>query len=287
MVKRLDIPKSNLRMRRRKRRLIVAAILTSFVLTVFGVVVTFTWLPFVRIQTVTVVGQKSVLASDIEQLAQEELSGGYLYVFAKSNVFLYPKGFIHDKLLHQYPTFSSVQVRAKNFQTLGVTVVERQPVALWCGENVASSSGCYVLDETGIVYAPAAIYSGDAYEKYYGHVTGDSLPQQYLDPLRFHSLSEFVDALQKKGTARIQSVAVDESEDVHLKFDTDFTLIFTLDSETSDVFNRFELARTSDVFKTHKVSDFEYLDLRFGDKLYYKLKYQAGSTSTKAVSKPK
>ncbi len=280
MVKRVDIPKSNLYKRRRRRRLIAAGILSSFVLTLFGVVVAFTWLPFLRIRTVQVTGQKAVQEADIQNVAQAELDGGYLYLFAKSNIFLYPKGTIREKLLAKYATFASVDVRAENFHTLGVTVVERQPMALWCGESVASTSGCYLLDQMGVVYAPAVVYSGDAYQKYYGTVAGDSLPKQYLNAASFHSLAELAEVIQKKVNARIRSVAVDESSDVRLQFDTGFTLIFTLTSDTSEVVDRFQLAQMADIFKSNALSNFEYLDLRFGDKLYYKLKFQAAATTT-------
>ena len=48
--------------------------------------------------------------------------------------------------------------------------------------------------------------------------------------------------------------------------------MFALGDDGGDVFDRFSLALQSDLFKKHALSDFDYLDLRFGDKLYYKLK---------------
>lgn len=271
MAKRVDIPKSNLHKRRRRRRIIAASIVAGFLLAVLGVVVGVTWLPFLRIHSVHVTGQKTVSGADVMQSAEAELSGGYLHLFAKSNIFLYPKGFIHDKLLQQFPILESVQVHAESFQTLGITVIEREPSALWCGVAVASTSGCYLMDKAGIVYAPAVVYSGDAYQKYYGAVDGDSVPQQYLSKESFGVLSELINVIQKKVSAHIQSVSVNSDEDVRLQFDSGFTLIFTLQAKAVDILDHLQLALMSDAFQTHAISEFDYLDLRFGDKLYYKL----------------
>jgi cell division septal protein FtsQ len=162
-----------------------------------------------------------------------------------------------------------------SFQTLAVKVVERLPVALWCGLDPGSpGSSCFLLDKEGVVFAPAVIYSGDAYQKYYGAVTGGSLPQQYISGSQFRSLSDMVEALQKKQGIRIQTISVSKDGDARLQFENGFTLVITMSANNGDVFERFELALLADPFTTHALSQFEYLDLRFGDKLYYKLKTQ-------------
>jgi len=63
-----------------------------------------------------------------------------------------------------------------------------------------------------------------------------------------------------------------QNKDVSVRFANSFTLRFALSDAGGDIFERFSLALTSEPMKAHKLSDFQYLDLRFGDKLYYKLK---------------
>ena len=272
MAKRVDLPKSNLRLRRRKRRVIVSGILSIFVLLVFLIAVGVTWLPFIRIQAVKVSGEKTIPESEITRVAEAELMGGYLHLFAKNNIFLYPRTDIRRALLTKLPTLADVGVQASNFQTVSVVVTERQPAALWCGEVLASSSSCFLIDQVGLVFAPAVVYSGDAYQKFYGQTNGDILPQQYLDQEKFRSLSALTDAIQKKQHVRVRAIAVDVAGDVRVVFDSGFALIFSLSANNGDVFDRLQLALMADPFTTHTLSDFEYLDLRFGDKLYYKLK---------------
>ena len=55
-------------------------------------------------------------------------------------------------------------------------------------------------------------------------------------------------------------------------FASGFVLKFALSDAGGDVFERFSLALAAEPFLGRSLSDFLYLDLRFGDKLYYKLK---------------
>ena len=132
---------------------------------------------------------------------------------------------------------------------------------------------CFLLDEDGVAYGGALTFSGDAYTRYYGALTGSTTPKHYLNPAQFRSLSALVDTIaESQKDEPLRSVWVDASDDVHLAFASGFTLLFTLSADGGDVYQRLTLALQSDPFKSHKLSDFEYLDLRFGDKLYYKLK---------------
>jgi len=49
-------------------------------------------------------------------------------------------------------------------------------------------------------------------------------------------------------------------------------VIFALSDSGGDVYERFVLALTAEPFEGRSTGDFEYLDLRFGDRLYYKLR---------------
>ena len=258
----------------------LVALSVALALMAWAAIAGSTWLPFLRIHSVDVVGTKTVQPQDVVSAAQSQLYGGYLHLFARSNILLYPKDAIKQRLLTQFPMFQSVDVHAEHFNTLGVTVVERQPVALWCGLSVATSSSCFLVDQGGIVYAPAVVYSGDAYQRFYGSVMGDALPQQFLEASQFHSLTTLVGALEQKLGSRAQSIVVDSDHDVHVAFGNSFGLIFALDTASGDVFDRLGLALASDVFTAHPLTDFEYLDLRFGDKLYYRLRSAAPAPKT-------
>jgi len=239
------------------------------VLLIIAVISLF-WVPQGRIQAVEITGTQALSTSSIEGYVKSELSGRYLYLFPKNSALLYPKGAIEKGLSQEFSTIKTVSVGLRDLHTLQVTIVERRPDALWCGEiETANVPSCYLLDGSGTVYALGATYSGDAYVLYYGPVSSTT-QKQYLDPSTFQSLHALVEALKGKDTP--QRVYVDENRDVHVTFVDGFVLLFSLSQNSGDIVSRFSLALTADPFTTHPLSDFEYLDLRFGDKLYYKLK---------------
>ena len=273
---RVDLPASRVRARRRRRRIILISIAVVLVALVLGGLVWLSHAPFLRITTITVSGDQTLSDATVQAAVQSQISGSFWRLFAKSNIFLYPKTHIEEALPAAMPVIASAEVHAVNFHTIAVTVVERQPKALWCGESAdASSSNCLLLDQSGVAYAPApfsiAGSSGD-YKRYYGALSG-SQPQQYLTADQFSTLSALVDALvQNQFNNPIESVEVDPASDVRVTFAGNFVLLFTLSSAGADVYERFTLALGSDAFSGHALSDFEYLDLRFGDRLYYKVK---------------
>lgn len=266
---RIDLPQSRLKARKRRRRVRLGIVLAVFVLLVFGVLVGLSYAPFLRVTAVAVSGAQTADPAAIQKIAAEHMAGAYGYVFAKNNIFLYPKAAIAAALMAQYPQFKSVEVSAKDFHTVAVAVDERQPAARWCGTT------CFVMDEDGVVYAadqgaatssPWVSYSGGAEGK---------LPWQYLPAEQFKALFALVGALSQTEPGNpVVQVAVDSNNDVRAYFKNNFVLMFSLNDESGDIFERFTLALKSAPFAGKTLGDFEYLDLRFGDKLYYKLKGQ-------------
>ncbi len=284
---RVVLGESRLRARKRKRRLLFGGSIFFVSVFVVGGSVWLAHASFLRIITVAISGTATVPPGAIQSAVEQDIAGAYVWVYPKNNILLYPKSTIQSHLLTQFPTLKTADVHLENLHTVAVAVLERQPTALWCpatdstgspqagSGQVVTSPACFLLDENGLAYAVAPDYSGDAYVKYSGTEAPDALPWQYLTLQTFHSLAALVDAVAKKGgDARVSEVLSDANSDVHVKFENGFELLFALDDDTGQIFERFSLALGAAPFTVHPLGDLEYLDLRFGDKLYYKLKGQ-------------
>ena len=273
---RVQLSQSRVRAQRRRRRWLLAGYGALALMLVFGGLVWLSWAPFLRITAVDVAGAQTLSTSSVAALVSQDLAGSYLHLFAKNNIFLYPKSSLAQNIAAALPAIAQAQVGATNFNTITVTVRERQPKALWCGEQVASSTavfgGCSLMDQDGVVYAPADSAAA-TYDRYFGALASTTMPKEYLPSAQFRALTALVDALaQKVPNDTVQSVYVDSNKDVYLTFGSGFELMFALADDGGDVYQRFVLALGADPFTSHPLSDFEYLDLRFGDRLYYKLK---------------
>jgi hypothetical protein len=267
---RVELPESRLKIRKRRRRMRISLVLGSFFVLLLALVVGLSRIPALQIQAVMVSGAQTISSTTIAHFVDERLEGNYLGLFPKRNIFLYPKGALAKAIMAAYPSIASADVHANDFESIAVLVVERAPRALWCPS--ASAAGCYFMDEHGVVYEGAPTFSEPVYTRYVSTRQG-VLPWQFLSPEQFQALSALVDAIaQKLQDEQITYVVVDHEEDVRIKFASGFSLIFALKDPGGDIFERFSLALTSETVSKHKLSDFEYLDLRFGDKLYYKLR---------------
>lgn len=275
---RVPLPQSKVRARRKKRRILIASAVAGAMLLLFAGLVWLSHASFMRIDSVEVSGESTLSSDDISGLTLQDISGSYLYLFPKNNIFLYPKFKTEAELAKQMPVVAKVSINAKDFHTLNVQVTERARKALWCGTSASSPSACFWLDQDGLAYAAASGFllgmgsTSSSYERYYGALEGGT-PQQFLSPEDFHALTALADALaQNQAYNPITSIEVDGAHDVRVIFADNFELIFGLSSAGADVYERFQLVLGSDAFAGHSLADFEYLDMRFGDKLYYKLR---------------
>lgn len=269
---RVQLPVSRLKARRRKRRALMLFFCLFIIGALLGSAVALSWASPLRIQQVDIVGVSSANKNMVEEKARRNLDGAYWYIFPKDNIFLYPKDAIRADLLREFPVFASVAVSARDFRTIQVEAVERATRALWCGEGRELATACLSLDEGGAAYALAADFSGLVYARYTGALPAGPLPRQFLTPDAFRALSALVDEFARKVTDTSISTVVVEGDEARIVCANGFTLIFSLADSGADVLERFTLALTAEPFVGHTLSEFEYLDLRFGDKLYYKLK---------------
>jgi cell division septal protein FtsQ len=270
---RAPLPKSKLKLRRRRARVRIGGLIALAVLVIAGGLIASLYAPFWRIAHLNVEGSQSVSQQLIESQVAKILGGSYFAVFPKDNALLYPKSEIIASLKTRFPALSQVNVSLTDLTALDIKVSEYGPYALWCGEAADANAPCYLMDQDGTAYATAMSYEGSGYVRYYGAATGKALPRQYLSIVQFRALRALLSEIENNvAPTQLVSVVVDANNDVRATFGAGFTLIFSLNDDGGSVFKHFVLAQTAEPFAGHTLADFEYLDLRFGDKLYYKLR---------------
>ncbi len=227
----------------------------------------------VTIQKVSVEGERAIDPSEVVQLTGEVLSGSYVFL-PKRNILIYPEKALKSYLEYHLPRIESVEIKRKDLNSLRISIVERELVALWCGEEPGGTDFCYFVDEEGFVYSPSPFSSGDVLFRYYG---GDVNPRS---PLRSHfaqpdwlyELKEFTYYLEELNLT---------AKGIHLKEDdfevllmNDSRLHLTRDGSMEEAFTRLRsLFRGSEhSFIVDGDPTFDYIDLRFGNRVFYKKK---------------
>lgn len=275
-----------LRMRRRRRTRIMIALAIIVILGLFASAVYLIRAPFLRIQMVQVTGADPASQAEITAFVATQLSGNRHYFIPKNHVWEYARLDLGKSILAAFPRLSNAEPKLQSLTTLTVKVSERLPKALWCSmeatQVLLDNVSCQLLDQNGAAYSAAPEASSLVYVTYYGALDMSQTPPQFLTPQQFRTLGLLIDTLtEKAGAGPALNATVDSYGNVTLEFQNGFAVLFALDdamNRSGVLLQRFGLALGSAPFSAHKLSEFEYLDLRFGDSLYFKLKTDASAT---------
>lgn len=270
-----DIRGAEYSRQKRKKRIIVSSLFAGICIALCILLVWLSRLPSLQIREVRISGatvlQEEVLQEEVRMLLQ----GTYAWFIPKTNIFLYPKKEIEASLYTQYPRISSVFLTRLEKGVLSVDVREREAFALWCdtipvGESV---SQCYFLDKDGFVFDRAPLFSGDAYFKYYGIVPYEApIGSYYLaSTTRFHELSRFVESVKALDISPLY-ISAKNQENFELFIFGGGKILF----DTQEGLDKIE-GRLSALLKTQNLVPreggellIEYIDLRFGNKMFFK-----------------
>ncbi len=259
-----------LRVRKRRRR----ALYAGLALVVFGALIYgvhwISYLPQYDIQEVQVSGASTLDPAAIQAQVETLLGAGGSFISPRF-LFAYDGRRIEKALEDSNLRIARVAVSRGNMlsTTLDVAIDERAPFARWCADD----SRCYVIDESGFVFAEDASSTETVAEPFVfsGGVASSTDPLgQYLAPAHFPSALAIMRALGQAGFAPV-SARLDSDTDFSVTFDSGLTLYASFGAEPPDLVRNLKLVLGSDALKDH-LADLEYVDLRFGDRVFYKLK---------------
>lgn len=248
----------------------VGAFVALIVALVGGVV----WLSRIQalaINTVQVSGNVGIESSDIQSIANAHLAGTYAAVFPKSNKLLYPKKAIEQDIRTHFPSISTLTIDTEK-NSLDVSISERKPAYVWCkGSPTKSETDCYFMDDKGYIFSEAPNFSGDAYFAFYGLISDDNpIGKTFLGPDQFTALEQFRASLKQENIIITSYLA--KAEDVsEVYLSTGGKIIFKASQNPETLAaSLILLKKNTDLFKSENAKSLEYIDLRFGNKVFYK-----------------
>ncbi len=240
--------------------------------------------PQIRISGIEISGGVLVSQTDVEPVALDFLQGSYLWLFPKNNAFLYEKSKLEKLLTEKFPRIETINIGLKNFHTLLITITEHKPDAIWCDTLLQSTTTtfealepehCYFMNANGLIFSEAPHFSGDAYFKYYGLVsTSTPIGQAYIaSSTEFSNIVDFISSVRKLSVHPQYLVAEDNNEFI-LFLSGGSKIYFDTKTPFSLVAQNLSALLRTPPFATSTVGNLpvEYIDMRYGNKLFYKLK---------------
>ena len=260
-----------MRVRRRQRRLAFSVAFAVLLAVLAYAVHWVSYLPSYTIQRIEVTGVSTLEPQQIETQVREALGkdGGYI---SSRNLFWYDARAIEKTLEADvyHVARASVSRESALSTTLRVAIDERAPFARWC----AAENDCYLIDETGFIFEHlAASTTRDYVEPFIfsgGVASTTETLGAYVAPARFPSALAILRALGQAGYAPLRA-EIDSDTDFSVLFEGGFRLYVSFGTEPPTLVRNLKLIFASDPLK-ERLADLEYIDLRFGNRIFYKLK---------------
>jgi cell division septal protein FtsQ len=267
---RKDILESSRKIKR-KRSFFKIILLLFLFLAVLAGIVWLLYIPQIRIKNISVKGQQILNKEKIISKISEILAGKYFYIISKDNIVIFSKEGLKKEIMKVFPRVKEIMVDEKLPDSLLITIKERESKALLCQTD--KSEDCYYIDKDGFVFERAPSFSGNIYLKFYDNRNQEeivSLEENLLSEEQFRNIVSFREmALKEK--IFFSKISL-KKENIYEIENIDGWKI--LINDKNDPLKTFENLKTvlGKIQEEEKEKILDYIDLRFGDKIFYKFK---------------
>lgn len=280
-----DIIKKRTQDRLKRSRLIKAYVWLFALTFIFVGLVLLSHLDQLEISKLEVVGNRVVDDQEISSVVKNLTEGNHFYLLSKRNFVLLPRTQVKQEIKRQIPYISEVILESDDINHLRIRVSERSPVALWC-----RGEACYLIDKGGLVFSPAPHFSDNVFLKIYSPLSGNPIGKRPLRDDDFVLLPAAAlvipDTLAEGGLVKAEVVKAVVTNEEDYSFDVTqpvssgkLTWQLLLDSQDDFAHSMSNLATVlaSEEFRQELLENdglIDYIDLRFGNKVFYKFKNQ-------------
>ena len=273
---------------RARRRRISAALWFSICLVLCAAAYGVHWvsyLPQFNVSRIEVTGAKLFPPELIKTFEESELYDGSFAYISHSSIFFFHRERMEQDLVANFPRIKSARIsRSSSFSpVMYVDISERQPFAKWCGAapvdqfastSVSDALTCYQMDDTGYVFAwfdatstPHSAFA-EPYE-FTGDISREPIGSTFI-PGRLLGLLELLATLKQQVNVHPVSVKIESAQDFAVTFAQGYSLKASFGVESGTLARNLKLVLNSESLSA-KQDQLEYVDLRFGNKVYFKL----------------
>ncbi|MDR3571528.1 MAG: hypothetical protein P4L81_05025 [Candidatus Pacebacteria bacterium] len=275
---------SPVRIRRRRLKMVIASYVAALLVAGALCLSYVSYLPRYSVESIQVTGAQATSAKSIVDFAQTIIYDGSHHFFSRANVLLYPKAVIEQDIPREFPRVASATITGDAFSnSITITIVERQAFAIWCSSD--SIPACYAMDQGGFIFSqvpPNATSSGEYV--FTGGVSTSSAPiGQTFVPGHTQGLVAFLQLLGQSGFTPL-GASVQNDQDFIVPLSQGFSVYASFGEDPGALVNNLQLVLTSNALAGQQ-QNLQYVDLRFGNKVYYKLKGQAQGVASSTKQK--
>lgn len=265
-----------LRARRKRKRLIVAGACVILCASAAYAAHYVSYLPQYNISSVHVSGVRVLAPAAIQSFVETQIHSMPAGFLSPTNVLTFQKEPLETAITKFFPRVRNVTIKRDSplSTVLDVQVEERDAFAQWC----ATDSSCYLMDDSGYIFDSAA--ASTTLEETYvfrNGIDASSTPigQTYADG-HFPGMAALLNLFAQAGFMPL-GATIENDRDFTVQLQPGYYVHASFGLDASDVVRNLKLVLSSDALASEE-DQLEYVDLRFGDRVYYKLKGAAQAT---------
>ena len=257
------------RSRRRKKIIRRIAFFFIFLIVSLGAGGWFLFSDRFRVRDVQISEVKQADAAMLRSTVENWLSGSDYYVVPRNVLWAFSAHKLEQYITASFPTIKSVNI-ARNFpHTLQLHIQEYDAWGVLChGE----SETCFWIDRDGTAFESAPEFSGLIVPKIHDNRPQDyQLGKQYLSDNLMNLIAYFNERAVSDNYLQSLQFIIDEKDEtlrVRTRLGWDILLLESNDPEKS--YKNLRVALDGEI--KDRVAQLEYIDLRFGNRLFYKFR---------------
>lgn len=257
-----------------------ATLLSLGVLILAGGTISLLRLPQGRITAIEISGTEQLDPSAIRAALSEDLRGNYLFFIPKDSFFTSHAGTLALNLRQHYLQIKDIKIEKKFPHTLAVTIEERDLFGIFCPtpapatntDSVPILPPCAFIDTTGFTYREAPRSSGSLILKITEDTDKVTIGESAIDPALLRDMQTFKNGLARSNGLHVTSFQLKTAlpHEIRVSVSEGFDLWF---DRTQDSIASLDILKTvlgQEV--KNRQADLAYVDLRFGNKVFYKFK---------------
>ena len=254
--------------------MILSIIAGIAVLLVCGGVIFVLRAPRLQIRAVAVAGIQTLDERGVRDRIGLALAGTRAWIFPQSSFFLADTREIASGLAHDFPRIRAVAIAKKFPDKLDIVIIERGFWGIFCnGQHGSSTPVCAYIDPDGIAYEYAPEPQGKLIVSIQSDEAGDiALGAPVIDPLIMAAIRGLAEKIPTAGGGTIVDFELYTRvpSEIRAIAADGFMMIFKREDDYTSTLG--VLKRVMDGEIKDRRSRLDYIDLRFGNKVFYKMK---------------
>lgn len=261
---------------------VVVGVMLAIFIGIFTTVVWYgTRITSLQINEINVLGGITIPHATIVEKVDVTLTGSYMKLIPKRFMPLYPKTAILEAV-GSFERVKNVYVERTENQSITIVFEEYLPYALLCA--AADDDVCFFIDSTGYAFTQAPSLQGSALVRYVEDGVRVALGVTAFDDEYIKNTTLYTNLLKEKLSMYVTHIKKIDTYDVEYTIAGGGLIKVSQSIPVEDTFNNLETILNSKEFEHIEPGAFQYIDLRFGDKVFVNEALPATGSSTSTAT---